>query len=115
MRHVKTCCEFVVAPRHIGKIDVYCVCVCVCVCRLDQNRLRATTRTLYTLWMWSGGSAIFSSSYSTLGYGYIEARTDTTQQSGQTPDEEVEIKNITVHVNGYTETDTTGMLSPSTV
>jgi hypothetical protein len=28
-------------------------------------------------------------------YGYIEARTDTTQQSGQTPDKKVEIKNIT--------------------
>jgi hypothetical protein len=31
-----------------------------------------------------------------LGRGYIEARTDTTQQSGQTPDKEVEIKNITM-------------------
>jgi hypothetical protein len=40
------------------------------------------------------------------------ARTDTTQQSGQTADKEVEIKNITVYVSGYTETDTTGMLSP---
>jgi hypothetical protein len=50
-----------------------------------------------------------------LGYGYIGARTDTTQQSGQTPDKEVEIKNITVYVSGYTETDTTGMLSPPTV
>jgi len=30
-----------------------------------------------------------------LGRGYIEARTDTTQQSGQTPDKKVEIKNIT--------------------
>jgi DNA-binding sugar fermentation-stimulating protein len=39
-----------------------------------------------------------------LGRGYIEARTDTTQQSGQTPDYEVEIKNITVYVSGYTET-----------
>ena len=39
-----------------------------------------------------------------LGYGYIGARTDTTQQSGQTPDKEVEIKNITVYVSGYTET-----------
>jgi hypothetical protein len=35
--------------------------------------------------------------------GYIDARTDTTQQSGQTPDKEVEIKNITVYVSGYTE------------
>jgi len=50
-----------------------------------------------------------------LGYGYIGARTDTTQQSVQTPDKDVEIKNITVYVSGYTETDTTGMLSPSTV
>jgi hypothetical protein len=37
------------------------------------------------------------------GRGYTEARTDTTQQSGQTPDKEVKIKNITVYVNGYTE------------
>jgi hypothetical protein len=50
-----------------------------------------------------------------LGYGYIGARTHKTQQSGQTPGKEVEIKNITVYVNGYTETDTTGMLSPPTV
>jgi hypothetical protein len=46
---------------------------------------------------------------------YIGARNDTTQQSGQTPDKEVEIKNITVYVSGYTETDTTGTLSPPTV
>jgi len=38
-----------------------------------------------------------------LGRGYIAARTDTTQQSGQTPDKEVEIKNITVYVSGNTE------------
>ena len=51
-----------------------------------------------------------------LGYGYIEARTDTTQQSGQTPDKEVEIKNIILFmVSGYTETETTGMLFPLTV
>jgi hypothetical protein len=50
-----------------------------------------------------------------LGYGYIEARTDTTQQSGQTPDKEVEIKNITVYVSCYTETDTAGMSSHPTV
>jgi hypothetical protein len=50
-----------------------------------------------------------------LGYGYIGARTDTTQQSGQTPDKEVQIKNITVYVSSYTKTDTTGMLSLSTV
>ena len=41
---------------------------------------------------------------SALGRGYIEAKTDTTQQSGQTPDKEVEIRNITVYVSGYTET-----------
>ena len=29
-----------------------------------------------------------------LGRGYIEARTDTTQQSGQTPDKAVEIKSL---------------------
>ena len=47
--------------------------------------------------------------YGVLGYGYIEPRTDTTQQSGQTPDKEAEIKNITVYVSGYTETpDTRG-------
>jgi len=45
-----------------------------------------------------------------LGYCYIWARTDTTQQSGQTPDKGVEIKNVTVYVSGYTEADTTGML-----
>jgi len=39
-----------------------------------------------------------------LGRSYIEARTDTIQQSGQTPDTKVEIKNITVYVNSYTET-----------
>jgi len=51
----------------------------------------------------------------TLGYGYIGTRTDTTQQPGQTPDKEVEIKHITDYVSGYTETDTTGMLSPPTI
>jgi len=44
-----------------------------------------------------------------LGYGYTGATTDTTQHSGQTPDKEIRIKNITVYVSGYTETDTTGM------
>jgi hypothetical protein len=43
------------------------------------------------------------------------ARTDTTRQSGQTPDKEVEIKNITVYVSGYTESSTTGMLLRLTV
>jgi len=38
------------------------------------------------------------------GRGYVEARTDTTQQSGQTPDKKLEIKNITVYVSGYNET-----------
>jgi hypothetical protein len=37
---------------------------------------------------------------SVLGRGYIEARSDTTQQSGQTPDKEVQIKNITFYVSG---------------
>ena len=50
-----------------------------------------------------------------LGFGYIGARSGTTQQSGQTPDKEVKIKkNITIYVSGYTEADTTGMLSLST-
>jgi DNA-binding sugar fermentation-stimulating protein len=40
----------------------------------------------------------------TLGYGYIGARIDTTQQSGQTQDKAVEIKNVTVYVSGYIET-----------
>jgi hypothetical protein len=40
---------------------------------------------------------------------------ETTQQPGQTPDKEVEIKNITVYVSGYTETDPTGVLSPPTL
>jgi hypothetical protein len=47
--------------------------------------------------------------FTAYGYGYIGARTDNTQQSGQTPDKEVEIKNMTVYVSGYTENDTTGM------
>ena len=51
----------------------------------------------------------------TQGRGYMEARTTTTQQSGQTPDKEEEIKNFTVYVSGETETETTGMLSPPTV
>jgi len=48
-----------------------------------------------------------------LGRGYTAVRTDTTQQSGQTPDKEVDINHITLYVSGYTETDTTGMLSPN--
>ena len=52
---------------------------------------------------------------SSQGLGYIVARKDPTQQSGQTPDKEAEIKHITVYVSGYTETDTTGMLFPPTV
>ena len=47
---------------------------------------------------------MFICRFATLGYGYTEARTGTTQQSGQTPDKDVEIKNITVYVSGYTET-----------
>ena len=50
-----------------------------------------------------------------LGYGYTGARKDATRQSGPTPDKEVDIENITVYVSGYTETDTTRMLSPPTV
>ena len=50
-----------------------------------------------------------------LGPGYIGARTDTTQQSGQTPDKEVDIIYIIVYVSGHTETDPTGMLSPPIV
>ena len=46
---------------------------------------------------------------------YTGARNDTTQQSEQTPDKELEIKNIAVYVSGYTETDKTGMLSHPTV
>jgi len=67
-----------------------------------------------------------ASSSTALGYIHTGARTDTTQQSGQTPDKEAEIKNITsfifkkitktlLFVSGYTETDTTGMFSPPTV
>ena len=48
-----------------------------------------------------------------LGRGYIGARTDTTQQSGQTQDKEVEINQITVYVSGCTQTGSTGMLSPN--
>ena len=44
---------------------------------------------------------------------YIGARTDTTQQSGHTPDKEVDINHIAVYVSGDTETDTTGMLPPN--
>jgi hypothetical protein len=44
-----------------------------------------------------------------------DSRTDTTQQSGQTPVKKVEIKNITVYVSFYTETNTTGMLFPPTL
>jgi hypothetical protein len=47
------------------------------------------------------------------GCDYTGARTDTTQQSGQTPDKEVNISHITVYVSGYNETDTSGMLSPN--
>jgi len=49
------------------------------------------------------------------GLGYIVARNDPTQQPGQTPDKEAEIKHITVYVSGHTGTDTTRMLSPPTV
>jgi hypothetical protein len=48
-----------------------------------------------------------------LGRGYIGTRTDTIQQSGQTPDREAEMNPIAVYVRGYTEADPTGMLSPN--
>ena len=47
------------------------------------------------------------------GRGYIEARTDTTQQTGQTPNKKIDINHITLFVSGYAETDPTGMLSPN--
>ena len=47
-----------------------------------------------------------------LGSNYIGARTDTTKQSGQTLDKEVDISHVAVYVSGYTETDPTAMLSP---
>ena len=74
---------------------------------LVQQRERERERLL--------ASVAGSSVPSVLGYDYIGARTDTTQQSGQTPDKEAEIKNITGYVSGYTETDTTGILSPPIV
>jgi len=45
----------------------------------------------------------------------VGARNDTTHQSEHTPGKELELKNITVYVSGYTENDTTGMLSPPNV
>jgi hypothetical protein len=36
-----------------------------------------------------------------LGRDYTETRTDTTQQSGQTPDKEVDIRNITVYISDF--------------
>jgi len=48
-----------------------------------------------------------------LGRCYIGARTDITQQFGQTPDKEAEMNHIAVYVSGYTEADPTGMLSPN--
>ena len=58
---------------------------------------------------------LFGRPLGALGHGYVGARNDTTQQSGQTPDKEVDIKSITVYVSGYTETDPTGVLSTPTV
>ena len=48
-----------------------------------------------------------------LDRSYIAARSDTTQQSGQTRIKEAEINHIIVYVSGYTETDPTGMSSPN--
>ena len=50
MRHVKTCCGFVVAPRHTGEIDVYCVCVSSGSERTERD---VTDR------MWSAGQRYF--------------------------------------------------------
>ena len=50
--------------------------------------------------------------YVWIGLKATGARHDTTRPSGQTPDKEVEIKNITVYVSGYTVINTTGMLFP---
>jgi hypothetical protein len=73
------------------------------------------TETDPTLMLSPNNSRLFGANKvgSFLGRGYIAARTDTTQQSGQTPDKEVDINHITVNVSGYTETDTTLMLSPN--
>ena len=56
-----------------------------------------------------------ASTSTALGRCYTEARTDTTQQSGQTPDKEETIYHITVYISGYTKTDTTVILCPPTV
>ena len=48
-----------------------------------------------------------------LGKFYNGARTDTTQESGQSPDKQVKTSHFFVHVSGYTETDPTGVLSPN--
>ena len=42
-----------------------------------------------------------------LGRGHIGARTDTKQQSEQTPDKDVDINPVTLYVSGYIETDPT--------
>ena len=49
-----------------------------------------------------------------LDSGYIGGRTDTTQQSGQTPDKEMGINHITAYVSGYTETDRPESYLPTT-
>ena len=46
------------------------------------------------------------------GRGCFGNTTDTTQQSGRTPDKEAENNNVAVYVSGYTETEETGVLSP---
>jgi hypothetical protein len=48
-----------------------------------------------------------------LGRGCIGARTDTIQQSGQTPDKQAEMNPIALYARGYTEADSTGMSSPN--
>ena len=47
------------------------------------------------IWFWSNFSKAEVITLN-LGYGCIGTRNDITQQSGETPDKEVELKNITV-------------------
>jgi hypothetical protein len=46
-----------------------------------------------------------------LGYGCVGTRTDTTQQSGPAPDKEIKINHFVGGGSGYTETNSTGVLS----
>jgi len=72
--------------------------------RTDMTRLIAFTTAL---------QMCLKEAYA-IQHRYIRPRLHwTTQQSGQTPDMEVDISHITVYVSGYTETDPTGILSPN--